>query len=307
MINPMYIALLLLTTTAVFGGGGHGHGGHDDHGESDGLVRITDVGLETSGITIKAAKKMGMQLSLNVNGYVVPNEYQTSHLKPRYPGVAKMVYVQLGQIVKKGQRLATIEANGSETNFDIKASFPGTVIEKDLVMGQFVSTNHEMFQVSNLDTVWVELSIPENFVGRIKKGMQVTVTNWAEKVQASSTISYLSSTIYEDSQSVMARIEIKNSEGHWRPGVFVKAVILTETMPNVLSVERESIQILDEKKVVFIEQEEGVFKPQPIELGKHNSERVEVLSGLKEGDRYVASNSYILKADFLKSEASHEH
>ena len=301
------ILLGIFLPITAYAGGGHGHGGEEDHGESDGLVRITDVGLETSGIEIKKARQVDLQLSLNVNGYVVPNEYQTSHLRPRYPGIAKKVYVKLGQTVKEGQKLATIQANGSETNFDVKASFPGTVIEKDLVIGQFVSTNHEMFQVSNLKSVWAELSIPEHYVRRIRKGMQVSISNWSGDTQFAGPVFYLSSTIYNDSQSIMARVGINNSKGDWRPGVFVKAKISTRRLTNVLSVEKAAVQILEEKQVVFVEQEEGVFKPQPVELGRRNKNRVEVTEGLKSGDRYVAANSYILKADYLKSEASHDH
>ena len=301
------ILLGIFLSITAYAGGGHGHVGGEDHEESDGLVRITDVGLETSGIDIKKAKQIDLQLSLNVNGYVVPNEYQTSHLRPRYPGVAKKVHVKLGQTVKEGQKLATIQANGSETNFDIKASFPGTVIEKDLVIGQFVSTDHEMFQVSNLKTVWAELSISEHYVKRIMKGMKVSISDCSGDTQFVGSVSYLSSTIYKDSQSIMARVEIDNSKGDWRPGVFVKAKISTQKLANVLAVEKAAVQILEEKQVIFVEQDEGVFKPQPVKLGQRNHNRVEVTEGLNPGDRYVAANSYILKADYLKSEASHEH
>lgn len=307
MLPNLMILFLFYHSCFAFGSGGHGHGSDDNHDENDGLVRISDVGLETSRIDVKVAKKEGLQLSLEVNGYIIPNPYHTSNLRPRYPGVVKKVHVKLGQRVKKGQKLATVQANGSETNFDIVASFPGVIFEKDLVIGQFVSVSHEMFKVSNLSSVWAELSIPENFVQRIRKGMKTTVRNWDGDASFTGSISYLSSIIYEDSQSIMARVVIDNKTANWRPGVFVKAVVFIESLADVISVNKSAIQTLEGKRVVFIEQSEGVFIPQPVELGRSNTNRVEVVSGIKLGDRYVVSNSYILKADFLKSEASHEH
>lgn len=301
------LSFLMISIRAV-AGGGHGHGSHGSHEEGDGLIRITDVGIETSGIVVRTAKETSLPLSLIANGYVVPNEYQTSYIRPRYSGIVRKVFAKLGQPVKKGEILATIEANGSETNFSVIAGFSGTIIEKDLIIGQFVSTSHVMFQVSDLKIVWVELSIPENYAKKMKQGIRASITNWDGKDHyTESKISYLSSTIYEDSQSILARLELDNSTAKWRPGTFVEATIYLESALNVISVEKGAIQTLEENNVVFIEVEEGVFRPQPVRLGRSNPKDVEITSGLVAGDRYVASSSYILKADFLKSEASHEH
>ena len=300
---------LFLNPIIAFAGGGHGghDDGHGDHGEEDGMVRITDVGMEVSDIQLKKTVKGTMILSIDVNGYVVPNEYQTTQVRPRYPGIVKSVFVQLGQTVKKGQRLAVVQANGSETNFNVVSGFSGTVTNKDVVQGQFVAVDHIMFTVSNLKNVWVHLSIPENHIKDVKQGQKVRIIDWTGNHTFTGELSFISSTIYKDSQSTMVRLEVDNSQGVWRPGLFVKAKVYVDSIKGVLSVQKSSLQTLEEKSVVFVEKEEGVFFPQPVKLGRRNDDLIEVVSGLNEGDRYVAKNSYILKADFLKSEASHEH
>ena len=105
----------------------------------------------------------------------------------------------------------------------------------------------------------------------------------------------------------MVRLEVDNANGVWRPGLFVKSTIIYDSIENVVTVKKSSLQNMDGRTIVFIEIDEGVFQPQNVETGSRNSELVEIVSGLKPGERYVSKNSYILKADFLKSEASHEH
>jgi cobalt-zinc-cadmium efflux system membrane fusion protein len=58
--------------------------------------------------------------------------------------------------------------------------------------------------------------------------------------------------------------------------------------------------------VIFVQTDEG-FIPSPIEIGKSNSEWVEVLSGLEPEETYVSEGSFLLKAELAKSEAAHEH
>ena len=307
--NWIFIILLGLVQPAVImAGGGHGeHLNDHDHGEEDGLVRITDVGMEVSNIELEKAETGTMNLSLEANGYVIPNRYETSQIHARFPGVVKSVLVQLGEKVKKGQRLAVVQANGSEANFSVISGFSGTVTTKDVVRGQFVSVEHIMFTVSNLNKVWVHLSIPESHTGKVKKGHHAKIIDWTGKNIFHGKISFVSSTIYKDSQSSMVRLEVGNANGVWRPGLFVKSTIIYDSIENVVTVKKSSLQNMDGRTIVFIEIDEGVFQPQNVETGSRNSELVEIVSGLKPGERYVSKNSYILKADFLKSEASHEH
>ena len=73
-----------------------------------------------------------------------------------------------------------------------------------------------------------------------------------------------------------------------------------------LVIERRALQSLDNSQVVFIH-EGNAFEARPVELGLTDGEFVEVLSGLRTGERYVVDNSYLIKADIEKSGAEHAH
>jgi cobalt-zinc-cadmium efflux system membrane fusion protein len=73
-----------------------------------------------------------------------------------------------------------------------------------------------------------------------------------------------------------------------------------------VAVKTTALQTFRSWDVVFMENG-GMFEIAILELGRRDGEWAEVLSGLEPGQRYVAENSFIVKADILKSGASHDH
>jgi len=73
-----------------------------------------------------------------------------------------------------------------------------------------------------------------------------------------------------------------------------------------MAVEIGAIQTIREEPVIFV-QFGDQFEMRPVELGLRDEKHVEILSGLKPGQNYVARNSFVLKAELGKSEAKHEH
>src|SRR3546814_7520704 len=72
-----------------------------------------------------------------------------------------------------------------------------------------------------------------------------------------------------------------------------------------LAIRNAAVQSLDGQSVVFVRRDAGLM-PQPVRLGKSDSEFSEVLEGIKAGESYATTNSYILKAELGKGEAEHE-
>ncbi|MDX1391050.1 MAG: hypothetical protein R3241_01620, partial [Rheinheimera sp.] len=76
--------------------------------------------------------------------------------------------------------------------------------------------------------------------------------------------------------------------------------------PVSLAVKKSALQQIDGKPVIFVI-EDGAFKAIELQLGKDDSDYVEVLAGLSAGAEYVSENSFLLKADMLKAGAGHQH
>ncbi len=103
-----------------------------------------------------------------------------------------------------------------------------------------------------------------------------------------------------------ARIALNNPDGHWRPGMHVNSDVSIDKVNARVRVKPEAIQEFNGMASVFV-RKNSVFEERPVTLGAKSSEWVEVIAGLSPGSEYVTTNSYVIKADILKSGASHAH
>ena len=134
----------------------------------------------------------------------------------------------------------------------------------------------------------------------------MTLRGGEELPEVTAAISYLSPFGAAATQTLLARIELPNPTGAWRPGWFVTGEILVERVEVPLAVKAGALQTFRDWDVVFVN-EGSFFEVRPLEIGRRDSDWVEVLSGIAAGKKYVTENSFIIKADIGKSGASHDH
>ena len=108
------------------------------------------------------------------------------------------------------------------------------------------------------------------------------------------------------SQSAVARSTLDNADGLWRPDAAVKARITVARQPVEWLVPLAALQTMDGAEVVFVREGDS-YRAQPVQTGLRDAERVQVVAGLKQGDRVVVQESYLIKADIEKSGAAHDH
>jgi cobalt-zinc-cadmium efflux system membrane fusion protein len=269
-------------------------------------VTLAPEQLEAAGIAVETAGPQTIRERVVLNGRIAPNEDALAHVMPRFPGVVRAVHKRLGDAVARGDLLATIESNESLQAFELRAPFAGTVIAKDVSPGEFVSNDHELFQIADLSSVWVDLDVYRRDFGRLRVGQPVRVDagDGGEPVQT--TIAYLSPIGSANTQTLLGRAVLENPDRSWRPGLFVTAEVEIGAAPVAVAVSVDALQRLRDRDVVFLA-EGDVFEAQPVVLGRRDAIHVEIASGLAAGQRYVAAGSFVLKADVGKSGASHDH
>jgi cobalt-zinc-cadmium efflux system membrane fusion protein len=327
-MNKQIIVIPIILALAAFGAwrilntkpapkaDAHGHGGgeehaeheghgHEEHGE-EGHIELTPEALKNANLTIEEAAPATIQTSLAVYGKITANEEAIAHVMPRFPGLVKEVRKRLGDAVEKGDLLAVIESNEALRPYEIKSEIRGAVIAKDISLGEAVPGDKKLFIVADLSTVWVDLTIFRRDFGLLKKGQPVVIQADDDGKPIHGAITYISPFGSENTQSALARAEIPNPDGSLRPGLFVNARIVTGEIEAPVAVKNEALQTIEGKSVVFV-REGDAFEKRGVETGSRDTTRVEILSGLLPGDKYVAGNSFILKADLGKSEAEHEH
>jgi cobalt-zinc-cadmium efflux system membrane fusion protein len=272
----------------------------------EGRTTMTPEAVKNSGIVIETAGPAKIKTTIKVNGRVLPNEEHMTHVIPRYPGIVKKIHKRLGDAVAKDEVVAVVESNESLQQYEVRSAIAGTVIRKDVTQGEFVKEGDAIYTVADLGTVWVDLNVHRKDFDRLKVGEAVTIFAGEGMTNAAGAVSYISPFGAEDTQTMLARVELPNPKGAWRPGLFVTGEIVVEETEAPVAVKTSALQSFRDWDVVFM-LDGAMFEIAILELGRRDSEWVEVLSGLPAGQKYATENSFIIKADILKSGASHDH
>jgi len=188
-------------------------GSHDDHGHGEGAVHLDDALIAELGLTVAPAGAGEISHRVHVPGEVRPNRNRLAHLVPRFGGVVAEVRAFEGDRVAAGDVLARVEANESLVEFDVRSLIAGTVIERHATLGEAVSPDRNMFVVADLDTLWVELAIPQRDLGSIRVGQTVRLRVGHDVQPDAARIDYLAPVVDAVTRTGTARVVVANPDG----------------------------------------------------------------------------------------------
>ena len=268
-------------------------------------VEVTEEARAKSGIQLAAVGPAVVKQTFKLNGKITANEDRMAHVSPRFPGIVKAVAKHLGDHVKQGEALAVVESNDSLQRYDVKSEIDGTIIKKDVTLGEFVDTSTTIFVVADLSNVWVDFSVYRGDAERLREGEKVLIKSAADAKPIETTIAYISPFGAENTQTTLARAVVPNADGALRPGLFVEGQVVFAEVPVEIAVKAAAIQTIDEKPVVFVYDGKS-FVARDLEIGQRDDENVEIKSGLKPGEKYATENSFVLKSA-LGNQENEEH
>ena len=200
-----------------------------------------------------------------------------------------------------------LPASADETTFrfyEIRSPIAGRVTARNVLLGQAVTTDKDIFTVAELSTVWIELAVAPGDLPFAKEGQEVRVYSGSR--EAFAKVVALSPVIDPDTRSAKAIAELDNTAGHWKLGDFVSARLMAGEQEVNLLVPRSALQTVKGKKVVFVSGRGG-FTGRPVTTGREDSRNVEVLDGLDFAETIAIASTFTLKAELGKAEAEHDH
>lgn len=274
----------------------------------EGRTQIADDLAKSMGIATEVVASQQLEERLKVYGKLTLPAGATRHISARYAGEVKSLNAELGQRVKKGQVLMTIEANSSLQSYQIKAPIDGVITQQDVGVGEQTG-DRDLLTITNTSQLIAELEVYPMDQSKVNNGAAVNIQIPG---LANSTAKAIGSTLKDhlyqltNQQAKVYRALIDNSDNRFIQGQFVTGSILVDTYTVKMAVKAEGLQAFRDFTVVY-----GKFGDQyevrMLELGRKAGPWVEVLSGIPLGTEYVTTNSYIIKADIEKSGASHDH
>lgn len=293
---------LLPAAFATQAGTEHQHEHEEQH--TDELITISERMIALNNIETATAGAYQLQQNIELFGVIAAMPRAQFNVSAPYAGQVLQVLADQGDTVKKGQLLARINNSNSLKSYNIVAPASGVITQRYVNTGE-IAGNQPLLHIADYSQVYVELSAFPRDIARLQLNMPVTVFSLHQTSHASSQLSYIAPQM-TDGHIARARAVIDNKSGYWRPGMHVKAMITVAQHPVSLAVKKSALQQIDGKPVIFIV-EDGAFKATELQLGKDDSDYVEVVAGLAAGTRYVSENSFLLKADMLKAGAGHQH
>ena len=191
----------------------------------------------------------------------------------------------------------------------VRSPIGGIITEKHAIVGELSDPSKSLYTVADLSNVWVMVDINEKDLAKVRKGQTATVMVGAfPELKLKGRITYIADLVNEATRTVKARIEVANPGRKLKPEMFATAELaLAADAPPVIAIPEDALQDLDGKKVVFVAEGEAEFGARQVQAGRTAGGMIEIVSGLKEGERYAVKGAFILKSELKKGEVVDEH
>lgn len=190
--------------------------------------------------------------------------------------------------------------------YPIRSPMSGKVIVRHINKGEFIENTATIYELVDLSKVWVEIGIYPKDLAKVKEGQSVDLTLAADGEKVEAKMVFVSPIIQDETITAKAIAELDNENGQFRPGTFVQASIHTGTTVLPIVVSKEAIQEIGGQPVVFVKVDEG-FEKRVVELGLSDETQSQIVTGLRAGEEYAVSQTFLLKADLGKAQAEHVH
>ena len=190
--------------------------------------------------------------------------------------------LRLKEKVKKGDLILNL------TSGNITAPFSGVIGYTGLTEDIFISDNIFIITLDDNSTIYSDIKIPESYAPFIKRGLpvEVKVSSYGNKI-FKGKVDFISSRINADTRSLLSRISIKNEDLELLSGSLLE-ITVRFNLRNSLSVPDTSIMMEGEKSYIYKVSDDDIANKIEVNIGLRNDGKVEILSGLKEGDQIVA-------------------
>jgi RND family efflux transporter MFP subunit len=196
------------------------------------------------------------------------------------------------------QQIADLERTRKASDtLTLLSPFRGVVQSVPVEQGKSVKVGDMLVEVADLSLVWMWAEFYENELSMLQVGQQLAITAKSYPGQNfDGTIALIDPFINETKRTAKVRIDIPNADFKLRPGMYVNAELAMD-MGEALTVPVSAIMPTGERNVVFIDKGEGKLEPRIVQLGGKYGDVYAVNSGLKEGERVVASANFLIDAE----------
>jgi cobalt-zinc-cadmium efflux system membrane fusion protein len=198
------------------------------------------------------------------------------------------------------------------SHFHVRTPIAGIVQKRDASPGQTLSSQETPFHVADPSRMWVMIDAYERDAALLQSGQPVTLTVRSQPGRAfEGTVDFVSYQLDEETRTMRVRAVVDNADGQLRAGMYGQATIQTDATVERALVSTDAVQTIDGQPMVFVPgDQEGHFRAVRVQTGQESqSGFIEILDGLRPGERAVTQGAFDLKAALTSStrSAAHSH
>lgn len=267
------------------------------HTRVSGWVEQLDV--NTTGETVEAGQPLARIFSQELLSS--QTEYLAARKATSASGITSAVVasgrIRLGVLGMRPEEIDAIEESGEPRRLvTVVAPRRGIVVNRGVTVGTAVDPSTTLLSIADLSQVWVLAEVPEASIPGVRLGTTAQLDFPASgRAPFAGRVDFLYPTLTERTRTLRARLTVANSRGTLRPGLYGTATFESAGAPTI-TVPRDAVVDTGRQQHVFVAVGDR-FEPRPVTLGVQLADRVEVRSGLTEGDRIVSAGVFLLDSE----------
>jgi RND family efflux transporter MFP subunit len=194
------------------------------------------------------------------------------------------------------QQIEELERNRISSEFlTLLSPFRGVVEEVPADQGARFSMGQKLISLADLSRVWIWAEFYQNEIPMINVGQAVSITFDSDKLMTG-VITVVDPFVSPTQRTTKVRIDFPNPDLRLRPGMYVHADLSVD-LGEGLTVPINAVVPTGSRNIIFLDKGQGKLQPRFVQLGSQVGDAYQVLSGLKEGDRVVASANFLIDAE----------
>ena len=168
--------------------------------------------------------------------------------------------------------------------------------------GFYVKPGTTLFSIGALDQVWVEAEVFERDAALIQPGQPVAIsTDFLPARQWFGVVDYIYPSLNSENRALRVRIKVDNTDQQLKPNMFTQVAIHTQPREATLLVPKQAIIRTGKQDRVVLALGDGHFKSIAVTLGDESDDKVEILSGLEQGEEVVVSAQFLIDSESSKN------
>jgi Cu(I)/Ag(I) efflux system membrane fusion protein len=199
--------------------------------------------------------------------------------------------------ISQGEIAAMLRRRKPDEVVTLHSPASGYVVALNVVQGDRVDPDRELFEVADLSRVWALADVYERDLARVKPGLAADLTLDAYPGRKfNGRIEYVYPRLDPETRTLPVRVAFANPAGELKPGLFGTVAISLSAQSGV-TVSAEAVIDTGDRRYVFVETTPGHFDPRVVTMGARSGDRAEILDGLAEGERVAASGNFFIDSE----------